>query len=937
MSKILRTLSFGLLACIAAMSMAQPFVIQVSGHMTPCDPAVWGSTVTIEAYNNNSQAPVTTTATLNENCWYNGVISVTDTTGLIAVWGGCANGTATMDSVWFSAAGDTAIVIDLICATSPCSACFTVVEDSPFTANFDYGCSVMGNNSYSLFWDFGDGGTLSGAPASHTYSGPGAYTVCLNLADADGCTSTVCHTVYVDAQGNVGLTPPTSCQACITVQQAQGGGMLTPFTANFTNCSTGNAPLTYQWWLPDGSVSTQASESWIFPGEGTYGVCLTIADVDGCSSIVCDTVYVDALGNVGLTPPPSCQACFTVEQAQGGGTLTPFVANFISCSDTAGGDISFNWQLPDGSTATGEFVTWTFPSEGMYAACLSISGQANTCQSTFCDTVYVDSNGLISTEAPWYDCLGVTWGNATIGTPCDDGDPGTVQDQWDPSCNCVGIPCVPLPDPLTLNLGPVANVCSTDSILQGVVDIFQLGMYPMHYAWSGPGVAASDTMPWIQLSEPGNFHLTLSNACSTSEADFVITINQAPDAGISASVTVCSTSAPFSMLGALGGTPGAGGTWTGPDGNPTPPIFDPATMPSGVYVYTVPGVAPCPNASATLTILIDDNQIWYADADGDGLGDPNVSVTACEQPVGYVGNAGDACPALYGTVGDACEDGNPFTMNDVITEDCVCEGTSLAVDCLGIPNGSALPGTECTITGGGMQLTGTWTTDCVCDTSATGSTDCQAGFWAIQAYSIDSLNSGGATPIPNEVWVWNLSSGGNGVYQFLWDFGDGGTSTEAYPVHEYDGPGPYLLCLTVVSGTCTDTYCDSISIDENGFLNGLVVGGVEVYRPSRSSGFTLRVIHSLPTGITPLPAIGEVRLWPNPAGDQVNLSFTGQHAGALPVAIMDLGGRVVWSGTQKQSGGPHTMVINVERLPAGSYLLQVGEGGNRVMLRFIKM
>ena len=33
--------------------------------------------------------------------------------------------------------------------------------------------------------------------------------------------------------------------------------------------------------------------------------------------------------------------------------------------------------------------------------------------------------------------------------------------------------------------------------------------------------------------------------------------------------------------------------------------------------------------------------IWYQDADGDGLGNPNISQNACKQPIGYVKDHSD--------------------------------------------------------------------------------------------------------------------------------------------------------------------------------------------------------------------------------------------------------------------------------------------------------
>jgi len=45
--------------------------------------------------------------------------------------------------------------------------------------------------------------------------------------------------------------------------------------------------------------------------------------------------------------------------------------------------------------------------------------------------------------------------------------------------------------------------------------------------------------------------------------------------------------------------------------------------------------------------------------------------------------------------GDACDDGDPTTINDEIQADCSCEGTPLPEDCEGVPGGSAVPGTPC--------------------------------------------------------------------------------------------------------------------------------------------------------------------------------------------------------------------------------------------------
>lgn len=257
--------------------------------------------------------------------------------------------------------------------------------------------------------------------------------------------------------------------------------------------------------------------------------------------------------------------------------------------------------------------------------------------------------------------------------------------------------------------------------------------------------------------------------------------------------------------------------------------------------------------------------------------------------------------------------------------------TNSAVDCLNIPGGSALPGTPCQVPG--TILSGTWSNSCVCE--ADEPTECNAGFFAMQAYQwVDSAanpNGGGGEPIPNEVWVWNLSSGGTGIYQFLWSFGDGSSSTEAFPTHTYANSGTYQLCLTISDNAgCTDTYCDAITIDNDGILSGFAGEG-------NRTTWTIRVMNPLNTAVEEREVLSSLNTWPNPANDRLNVQLDSRAPGLLAGAIVDLSGRVMDTFSRTLNSGRNNLVVPVDGLQAGSYMLLLNNGSTIVTERFVKV
>lgn len=103
--------------------------------------------------------------------------------------------------------------------------------------------------------------------------------------------------------------------------------------------------------------------------------------------------------------------------------------------------------------------------------------------------------------------------------------------------------------------------------------------------------------------QSGFVYTIVDPGCGTVQATVLITTVDYPDPGTAEALILCNNAAPVVLFDELGGTPGVGGTWTGPAG-PFDGTLDPATFATGEYTYTLAGNAFCPDTSAVFDVTI---------------------------------------------------------------------------------------------------------------------------------------------------------------------------------------------------------------------------------------------------------------------------------------------------------------------------------------------
>ena len=137
-------------------------------------------------------------------------------------------------------------------------------------------------------WAFGDGGTGSGAIATHAYSAANTYTATLTVSDGQlSATSTASVVIAPIVQTN---HPPTAAtdgprtgEAGIAVS-FNGAGSTDP----------DNDVLSYAWTFGDGGTSTDQKPAHVYSAAGAFTVTLTVTDTHGAFDVATISATITA-------------------------------------------------------------------------------------------------------------------------------------------------------------------------------------------------------------------------------------------------------------------------------------------------------------------------------------------------------------------------------------------------------------------------------------------------------------------------------------------------------------------------------------------------------------------------------------------------------------------------------------------------------------------
>lgn len=699
--------------------------------------------------------------------------------------------------------------------------------------------SSSGASNY--IWDFGDGQSSTQANPQHIYSSPGNYCVKLIAENANGCrhlkTQSSCITVHPSPQTTITASQTSTCDSN-TVFQFNG---------------TGSGIAVWQWDFGDGNTSNLPSPTHQYGATGQFQVSLVASNTFGCV----DTTTLQSAVSIGPTLIPS----FTLDDSSGCAPLN------VQFNCTVPGATSWSWDFGDGNSSVSSQPAHTYAIAGSYPVTLSVTTQSgcngsitvnnliNTEPAPVVDFTVDQDTGCVPFSATFHqNCQGASrydwdFGNGQTGTGTDPtaiyGQGGIYQvtltattmngcssSLTRPQYIRVFAPRATFTgNPLTGCPGMTVNFQHTAAAGQLV-----------SYEWDfGDGSTGTGPSPSHTYTSTGNYTVRLIVTHASGCRDTVIRtnlVNVVVPAGTSTygDTTMLCQNMPMVFVDPTNGST----SWNWDLGNgSTSTSQNPAVVYPGPGFYTVTLQTTMPGGCNTvfnpLTVVqvieydpkpIDLNftspckpytvsfsnstpnvnaYLWdFGDGNTSGLASPvHTYQQAGTYQVSLSVMVGAGC---YGTITTTVVVGhtNPILVSDAdiclgdpiqFTLDNPTVFTSAIWD-FGNGQGSTTLQPAYTYPGAGQYSVTVTTTD------ASGCVDTFLFDPVVVNDPVPGYTGPSHACVNNPVALLNTALNTDSI---RWDFGDGNSSQDVNPVHQYSQPGQYTITQTLYKNSCVRT------------------------------------------------------------------------------------------------------------------------------------
>jgi len=236
--------------------------------------------------------------------------------------------------------------------------------------------------------NFGDGTTVAGPLASHTYTNPGTYTITLTVWDVNNLSDTASSPVVANSPNNpppvaaLQLTPtsgtaPVSVSAS-TAKSTDSAGSITSSVINFG----------------DGTVMSGPNATHTYATSGNFTVTATVRDSRGMSASATGHISVSAAPT--SHQPPS--AVLQVSPRIGPKPMT-VTASTSGSTDPSGHGVTSTIDFGDGTTALGPTASHKYTKSGPYTVSATVRNSYGMTASATALVMVSNPNGDFHVDA----------------------------------------------------------------------------------------------------------------------------------------------------------------------------------------------------------------------------------------------------------------------------------------------------------------------------------------------------------------------------------------------------------------------------------------------------------------------------------------------------------------------------------------------------------